>query len=132
MQSSRKRYGALAALDLPEDSNPDESLFIIADDHERLEQRVVRLLKKTAHAEYPRSRTRHLVSNVQVREQSEDALCASSTFATYRSKNGITDTFIGTSKYELRLEGATLKIAKKTVILAMDALRPHGRVSIIL
>jgi p-cumate 2,3-dioxygenase beta subunit len=43
-----------------------ESLFLVADDRERLEQRVIRLQKPQAHAEYPHSRVRHLYSNVRI------------------------------------------------------------------
>jgi p-cumate 2,3-dioxygenase beta subunit len=37
--------------DLPPGADPAKSLFYIADDRMRLEQRVARLLKKTAHSE---------------------------------------------------------------------------------
>ncbi|MET0985674.1 MAG: aromatic-ring-hydroxylating dioxygenase subunit beta, partial [Steroidobacteraceae bacterium] len=42
------------------------ALFLVADDRERLEQRVLRLLKPSAHAEYPHSRVRRLYSNVRI------------------------------------------------------------------
>ena len=43
--------------------SPETSLFLVADNRFRLEQRVIRLNKPTAHAEYPHSKVRHIVSN---------------------------------------------------------------------
>ena len=43
-----------------------DALFLVADDRERLEQRVIRLQKPQAHAEYPHSRVRHVYSNVRI------------------------------------------------------------------
>src|SRR4051794_41587981 len=47
-------------------SSPESSLYLIADDGHHLTERVKRLNKKTAHAEYPRSRTRRFISNVRI------------------------------------------------------------------
>ena len=38
---------------MPMDCSPDTSLFLINDDRFRMESRVKRLKKKTAHSEYP-------------------------------------------------------------------------------
>src|SRR5688500_12785605 len=46
----------------PRDASPKDTLFYIADDHFRLNERIVRLAKKGAMAEFPRSKTRHTVS----------------------------------------------------------------------
>ncbi|MFT3792224.1 MAG: aromatic-ring-hydroxylating dioxygenase subunit beta [Rudaea sp.] len=118
--------------DLPRDASADSSLFYIADDHVRLRERVIRLLKKTAHAEYPRSRTRHLVGNVRVLESTGETIVATVAFATWRMKNGNTDAYIGSTRYRLRRVDGVLRIAEKRVFLDLEALRPHGRVSILL
>lgn len=118
--------------DLPPDADPDRSLFYIADDRVRLEQRVVRLMKKSAHAEYPRSRTRHLVSNVRLESQTDDEVRASAAFATFRSKNGVTDTFVGSLHYRLCHRDGALRIREKRCVLDLENLRPQGRVSILL
>ena len=47
-----------------------DALFLVADDRERLEQRVIRLQKPQAHAEYPHSRVRHIYSNVRILKDS--------------------------------------------------------------
>jgi p-cumate 2,3-dioxygenase beta subunit len=65
-----------------------ESLFLVADDRERLEQRVIRLRKPQAHAEYPHSRVRHLYSNVRIIEDSGESMEVNSNFVTFRTKRG--------------------------------------------
>lgn len=119
--------------DLPAGADPEKTLFYIADDRLRMNERVIRLMKKSAHSEYPRSRTRHLVSNVRIRPgDQEDELRVSAAFVTYRSKWGNTDAYIGSSHYRLcRVEGELL-IREKLCRLDLEALRPHGRISIIL
>lgn len=111
---------------------PDNTLFYIADDYQRLHERVLRLQKKSAHVEWPRSRTRHMVSNVLIEQRSGTELQVSAAFAVYRFKNGVTDTYVGSYRYRLALEGDQLRIREKRCMLDMDALRPHGRVSILL
>lgn len=118
--------------DLPAGADPARSLFYIADDRMRLEQRVARLLKKSAHAEYPRSRTRHLVSNVRVGAASDGVTAVSAAFVTFRTKNAVTDTFMGRLLYRLCRVDGNLRIREKRCELDLDGLRPHGRVSIIL
>jgi len=118
--------------DLPPGASADRSLFYIADDRRRMQERVVRLMKKTAHSEHPRSRTRHLVSNVRVKDQSGDEISASAAFVTFRTKGGNTDTYIGSASFKLRRIDGELRIREKRCQLDLDGLRPHGRISIIL
>jgi len=118
--------------DLPPGADPAKALFYIADDRTRLNERVVRLQKKGAHSEHPRSRTRHLVSNVRVGAPQGDETPVSAAFVTFRTKNGVTDTYMGRLLYKLRREGDALRIREKRCELDLDGLRPHGRVSILL
>ncbi|MBJ7575557.1 aromatic-ring-hydroxylating dioxygenase subunit beta [Luteimonas sp. MC1828] len=118
--------------DLPKDANPDRSLFYIADDATRLKERVVRLMKKTAHSEWPRSRTRHLVANVRILADDGDEVVAGAAFITARMKNGSNDQFIGSLRYRLRRIDGELRIAEKRITLDLENLRPHGRISILL
>jgi p-cumate 2,3-dioxygenase subunit beta len=123
---------SVPATDLPFDASPDKSLFYVADDRFRLSERVKRLMKRTAHAEFPHSRTRHLVSNVRIRERREDELEVSCAFVTYRTKDGVTDTFFGSSRYRLVPQDGSFRIRSKRCLLDSDGLRSQGRVSIIL
>jgi p-cumate 2,3-dioxygenase beta subunit len=112
---------------------PGESVLLIHDDHLRLVQRGVRLLKRTAHAEYPHSRTTRVVSNVRVSSKSEGIDQIDCTFVVYRSKRDRLDVYPGRAIYEVVAgeEGKHL-IQKKTAILGLEELRPQGKLSIIL
>lgn len=114
------------------DSQPDNTLFYIADDRIRLRERVVRLSKKSAHAEWPRSHTRHIVTNVLIDERGDNGLKVSAAFVVYRFKNGITDVYVGCYRYRLTIADRRLMIREKRAMLDMDALRPQGRISILL
>jgi p-cumate 2,3-dioxygenase beta subunit len=110
---------------------PESSLYLIADDGHHLTERVKRLGKKTAHAEYPHSRTRRLVSNVRILERNADSLKVESSFVTYRASQGVTDTYFGRHEHCIVEEGGALRIREKRTILDMETLRPQGRLSII-
>lgn len=114
------------------DVTPDNTLFYIADDHDRLRERVVRLQKKSAHVEWPHSRTRHMVTNVLIDSREGNELVISAAFSVHRFKNGNADNYVGRYRYRLVADGNNLRIREKRCMLDMDALRPHGRVSIIL
>lgn len=118
--------------DLPPDASPDNNLFYIADDRFRLGERVSRLMKRTAHSEYPRSKVRHLVSNVQLQPGDGNEIGARANFLVYRTKDRITDQYIGNYRYRLVQGDAGLRILEKRCLLDMDGLRPQGRISIIL
>lgn len=118
--------------DLDRDASPDTSLFFIADDRFRLGERVSRLGKRGAHAEFPRSRTRHMVTNVLVDEHSGQELQVSAAFAVHRFKEGNADLYVGRYRYRLVVTESGLRIREKRCMLDMDTLRPQGRISILL
>jgi p-cumate 2,3-dioxygenase beta subunit len=120
------------ATDLGDDATPDNNLFYIADDYARLKERVIRLEKRGAHAEHPRSKTRHLVTNVRVQALPDGDVAARAAFVVYRAKGGLLDAFVGHVRYTLRPDGETYRIREKRCALDMDGLRPQGRISIIL
>lgn len=132
-------YGANARYEVAPTGDPEagtllssESLFLIADDRERLEQRVIRLLKPQAHAEYPHSRVRHLYSNVRITGYSNPTVEAVSNFATFRTKRSITATYMGWHKWVLVRSGDSFLIQLKRTILDLDGLVPQGKVSLLL
>lgn len=112
-------------------ADPDTALFYIADDHIRMSERVIRLKKVGAHSEHPRSKVRHLVSNVRVHREG-DVIHARSSFVVWRSKDITSDAFVGHYLHQIVQVDGALKIASKTCVLDMEALRPHARISIIL
>jgi p-cumate 2,3-dioxygenase beta subunit len=123
----------VASPGLPLDASPDTSLFLVNDDPSRMRGRVTRLKKKTAHSEYPHSTTSHLYGNVRVIEQpAADEAVVTASFVTTRVKDGITDMYYGKMRYRIVRQGAQLRIRDKRCDLAMEALNPQGRVTILL
>ena len=115
----------------PDDDNPAKALFYIADDYVRLRERVARLGKREAHAEFPRSRLRRIVSNVRILSASAGHLSVACNLVCYRAKNGKVDTYFGHSLYGLDVSAQPWRITAKRVMLDMDLLYP-GKVSILL
>lgn len=114
------------------EADPAKHLYYIADNRARLEERVIRLDKRTCHSEFPRSKVQHLVSNILLESDDGQEVGVTAAFVVYRTKNGHTDSFIGHYRYQLREVDGELKIVKKTCNLALDGLRPQAKISIIL
>ena len=112
--------------------DPKETLGIINDDMARLRGRVERLKSRHAHREFPWSRTRRFISNVRVKEIAGEEVLANASFLVYRIRSGQVDPLIGAYEYILRRVEGTLKIAFRKAVLDLEALRPHGTLSIIL
>jgi p-cumate 2,3-dioxygenase beta subunit len=121
----------IPATDAP-DGAPGTSLYLVYDDRHRLGERAKRLLKKTAHAEQPRSRTRHMSSNVMVAEAEGAMMPVFCNFVVFRSRMEKTDIYPGHAEYRLVRGSDGLRIRSKKAILDIDVLRPQGKVSIIL
>jgi p-cumate 2,3-dioxygenase beta subunit len=125
-----------ATYEVPSTDTPDgdakTTLFLIADNAERLRSRVQQLLGKSAWAENPPSRTRRFISNVRIREINRDTIRVTANFAVYRMRFEQLDTYVGRYEYTLVVRHGTLKIQRRRAILDLEALRPHGKVSIIL
>ena len=125
-----------ATYEVPSTDTPDgdakTTLFIIADSAERIRSRVHQLMGKFAWAENPPSRTRRLISNVRIRDIDGDTIRVTANFAVYRMRLELVDTYIGRYEYTLVLRDGGLKIRQRRAILDLEALRPHGKVSIIL
>jgi p-cumate 2,3-dioxygenase beta subunit len=114
-----------------EESDPATSLFYIADDYVRLRERVVRLTKKEAHSEFPRSQQRHMVSNVRIAGVKDGVAEVNCNFITYRAKRGVVDTYYGKHVYRIDTRTEPFRILSKRSILGMDMLYP-GKLTIII
>jgi p-cumate 2,3-dioxygenase beta subunit len=115
----------------PDDDDSAKSLFYIADDYIRLRERVGRLNKREAHAEFPRSRLRRMVGNVRILSASAGRLEVACNLVCHRAKNGKVDSYVGHVLYSLDVSRADWRITRKRVVLDMDLLYP-GKVSILL
>lgn len=118
--------------DDPVAASPANSLFLISDRKDRIDGRAVRLMKKTAHAEYPHSKTRHLVTNVRLVESSGGEAKVKANFCVFRTKENTTTNYMGEYRYTLVRQGEEIRIRHKRSILDLNSLYDQGRLSIIL
>ncbi len=113
------------------DADPKQALFTIADDIHRIRARVQRLKDPHAHAEYPPSRTRRMISNVRIVEKTP--LRVEANFIVYRfRRNENVREYVGHYKYVLKNENGKLRIARREAILDRMELASLGAVSFIL
>lgn len=124
------------------DADPANALFLIADDIHRIRGRVARLKDPHAHAEFPHSRTRRLVTNVRVEtvpgslsaaESEPGTVLVEANFAVYRFRRGGQESaYVGRYRYSLRRVDGKLRIARREAILDSEELGRLGAVSFIL
>lgn len=118
--------------DKPEASH-EEALFIIADDHVRLKERVIRLKDPACHVEYPPSRTRRIVSNVRVAQLANGTFSVRANFIVLRNRRrGDKRMFTGEYRYILHRVDGDLRIQERRAILDAEELGELGSVSFIL
>ena len=125
--------------DAPE-GDPATTLFLIADDIARIRGRVARLQDSQAHAEFPHSRTRRLITNVRVTGPSsqpfpkgEGAFEVESNFCVYRfRRDERISEFVGRYRHGLRRVEGKLRIALREAILDSEELGRLGSVSFLL
>jgi biphenyl 2,3-dioxygenase beta subunit len=88
-----------------------------------LANRVRKLETGYSWAEDPPSRTRHLVTNVQILGERADALDVTSNFHLYRTRlNSEEDSWIGHRRDELRRAGGSFLIASRQIFLEQTIL----------
>jgi len=114
------------------DGDPAKTLFLIFDDHHRLRERARRLLKRTAHAEFPRSRVRHMVANVEVEAGEGDLQRIRSNFVVYRSRGEGMEIYPGHAIHDVRHVEGQIRIRRKRAVIDTDSLRLQKRISIII
>lgn len=118
----------LDARDLP----PEQALYLVADDHARLSSRVKQMLKGNAHAEDPRSRTRRAVTNVLFEERPDGSIAVEANFIIHRVRRELLDVYMGRYDHVLVIRDGALRFRMRRSILDLEALRPQGKISIIL
>lgn len=122
---------------IPPNENPDgdpaTTLFIIADDISRIRGRVKRLKSPEAHAEYPPSRTRRLITNIRIVEKRESSIKVTSNFSVHRyRRGGYSGMYIGRYIHTLVPGKENFKISERRVVLDAEELGALGAVSFIL
>lgn len=115
------------------DGDPTRDLFLVHDDRFLLEQRVNSLLTRSAHAEYPHSRTTRMISNIVATHDDAGRVRVRANFTVHRVRNGVLDTYVGQYRHILVSDDEhVLRYVERKSVLTLDALRPQGKVSIIL
>ena len=124
---------------LEEDNDYDfeDALFLIADDLPLIKGRVARLLNIRAHAEHPRSKVRHFITNIDVTASSNSELTVDSNLIVTRWRRHHLDLYTGHCRHRIRPpEGSgplkDMCILERRIILDMDVLDPVGPISFIL
>jgi p-cumate 2,3-dioxygenase subunit beta len=112
---------------------PADTLFTIADDIHRIRERVKRLKDRNAHAEFPHSRTRRMLSNVRIIAREHDAVTVESNFVVYRfRRDADVREFVGHYRHQMRVADDTLRIACREAFIDSHELGALGAVSFIL
>jgi benzoate/toluate 1,2-dioxygenase beta subunit len=99
-----------------DDADPARQAMIIYDNRARLGERIYRLTSGAAWAQQPRSRTRRLISNVEVR-QNESGYLVESNCIIAELRRSKQDIFAARMLHTLRPAGESFRIALKKVLL---------------
>jgi p-cumate 2,3-dioxygenase subunit beta len=122
----------IPATDRPHgDANTD--LFLVNDDWFLLSQRVDALMNGTAWTESPKSTTHPSISNVRAVENAGNTISVKANVLAHRARAGRLDAYPAHLSLTL-VRGGTdgFEITNRVAVLAMEQLRPHGRLSILL
>jgi len=109
------------------------TLFLVADDRERIRQRIIRINDPNCHAEYPKSRTRRMISNVRIVGVEGDLVKVAANFVCYRYRRyeRIRE-YVGAYRYILKRAGDGFRIKERRVLIDAHELGSLGSVSFIL
>jgi 3-phenylpropionate/cinnamic acid dioxygenase small subunit len=106
------------------DPAEEHELALLDEDKASLEARVARLDTGMAWAEDPPSRTRHLITNIEIeRAEAAGELTVYSNFLVFRSRGETEqDFYIGARRDVLRHTGGAWKIARRRLVLDQNVL----------
>jgi p-cumate 2,3-dioxygenase beta subunit len=122
----------IPATDLP-DGDPTTDLFLVRDDWFLLSQRVDALMDGSAWTESPHSTTHRLVGNVRAREIDDVRIAVNANVLVHRSSLNRLDAYPAHLSLTLVRGGAAgFEITERIATVALEQLRPHGRLSILL
>jgi len=98
-------------------NDPAREVSLVFDDLPRLKDRVERLATGLAHAQNPPSKTKRLISNVEIENSSEPIATVFSAFILYELRRSKERVFAGRYEHSLRQVGGQWKIASKKAVL---------------
>src|SRR4029077_19113056 len=93
------------------------ALFLVADDREPIRQRIIRINDPNCHAEFPKSRTRRMISNVRIVAVEGDLVTVTANFVCYRIRRyeRIRE-YVGGYRFVLRQSGDSFRIKERRVL----------------
>lgn len=121
----------IPATDAP-GADPGLTWSLVHDRRTMLEQRVIRLKKPEAHAEFPHSQTRRFITNIRIGDVGDRAVAVKANFFVTRTKAGKFDQYVGQYEYELVPTEESFAILRRRAVLDLDRLDPQGKISFIL
>ena len=110
-----------------------KSLFIIADDRERIRQRVIRIMDPNCHAESPKSRLSRIIGNVRIVKVEGDLVTCTGNFVLHRYRRyERVGEYVGNFRYILKRHAASFLIKERRMFIKSHELGSLGSVSFIL
>jgi len=100
-----------------DDIDPRRQVSIIYDDHDRLVQRVERLVSGTVLALQPVPKMRRIVSNIETEQEAPDVIAVRSNFILASARAGRQELWAGQTLHRLRLRDGMHRILSKKVLL---------------
>jgi 3-phenylpropionate/cinnamic acid dioxygenase small subunit len=100
-----------------DDIDPRRQVSIIYDDHDRLAQRVERLVSGTVLAQQPRPKMRRIVSNIEPEQEAPDVIAVRSNFILATARAGRQEFWAGHALHRLRVRDGAHRIFSKKVLL---------------
>jgi 3-phenylpropionate/cinnamic acid dioxygenase small subunit len=100
-----------------DDIDPRRQVSIIYDDHDRLVQRVERLVSGTVLAQQPVPKMRRIVSNIEPEQEAPDVIAVRSNFILATARGGRQELWAGQALHRLRVHEGSHRILWKKVLL---------------
>jgi p-cumate 2,3-dioxygenase beta subunit len=122
---------------VPPNDDPEGShrntLFTIADDRERIRQRVIRVMDPNCHAEAPKSHLSRIVGNIRIVSVEGDLVTVTGNFILHRYRRyERMGEYVGNLRYILKRAAGSFLIKERRMILKSHELGSLGSVSFIL
>ncbi len=109
------------------------TLFIVADDRERIRQRIIRVLDPNCHAESPKSHLSRIIGNVRIVGVDGDFVTVTGNFVAHRYRRyERTGEYVGNFRYILKRHEGSFLIRERRMFLKSHELGSLGSVSFIL
>ena len=100
-----------------DDIDPRRHVSIIYDDHDRLLQRVERLMSGSVLAQQPVPKMRRIVSNIEPQQVAPDLIAVRSNFILVTARAGLQELWAGQAVHRLRVRDGSHRIVSKKVLL---------------